>query len=213
MDKIYWNENLQTDGNVLVNTRSGPDDGSGGFGAWTAWSADLTTPTGSTIATSADRYFQFRIKLSTTDTTGVNYPYIFKAEGFNVKFTYYQVESSAEDNVEFRYKTGWRNYGDIFADKLYKKIISMHEGDTSDFKMIMRSGMQDSETQSTEDLLPAGKPNPFDSIDLTVYPKRFMSNLPPNMFGKEFDIEWYKNDTESFKVKQYAVMIEHAPVF
>jgi hypothetical protein len=202
LGKIYWNENLDTSGDVTFYTRS--SDTSTDFTSFTDdtnWHATtLTNPAGTTIPSTAYRYFQFKAVLVSTDTTGKLFPWLYKADGFVIKFDYYKEASAAETSVEFRYRTGWRNFDLPMDDKIYKKICSIHEGTTGTFNLIVEADKQDTQNYT------------FSGIDLATYPYRYVSNFTDDMYGKELRLEWYKNDSNDFKIQQYGVLLEDMPL-
>ena len=205
LDKIYWNEDLQTKGGTYANdvkfyVRTGA---SSSACTSAGWSAAVSTPAGSDISgTTTNDFFQFKCELIGADTTEYLYfPYLYKSGGYVVKFTFYQAASDAEDAVEFRYRTGYRNYGKIFNDKLFKKIVSVHSGSAGTFDMIAETDVEDTQSYT------------FSGISLSDNPNRYVTNFPSTMYGKELRLEWYKNDTNDFKLKQYAVLVEACPIF
>lgn len=202
MGSISWNENLNTNNGthantVDVSTRTGgvvvPD------GTWTAWSADLTDPSGSTITSVANQYFQFKVIFTCADATGIYFPTLYKASGFVIKATYYKVSSASESAVEFRYRTGWRNYGKAMSDKNFRKIVSVHDGTTGIVSIIAQTDLQDTQEYTF-------------NINLVNNSKRWDSNFPSTMYGRELNLEWYKNDANDFTFKQYALVLENMPV-
>lgn len=63
--RLFWGEDLPVATDITVTTRSGPTatvDGS-----WSGWSGGETDPFGSIIESPDNRYFQYRLTLSTTD--------------------------------------------------------------------------------------------------------------------------------------------------
>lgn len=215
MGSIYWNPELNTDGTIRLYTRTSADGAS-----WSAWSAALTNAAGSAITSAPNIYFQYKVELSTTDITGINFPYIYKADGYNIKFTYWKTMAVAETAVEFIYRTGWRNLDQPFDDKIYRKLILMHDGNASSgivgagddiippnslsvIKVTVECGEQN--TQSTADIVP---PWAGTSVSLLNNPFRWYTTLPDNMYGKELRLTVYKNDTYEYKLRQYAVMLE-----
>lgn len=64
---ISWTYNSPSSTSILVSTRSGPT--STPDSSWSAWSSSYNTPSGSTLASPTNRYWQYRTTLSTTDTT------------------------------------------------------------------------------------------------------------------------------------------------
>ena len=192
MLKIYWNEELGDYGTVYVQTRSGavavPD------GTWTAWSANLTTPGGSTIVTAADDYFQFRIVMSTSNISYT--PKIVLADGYVVKFTYFK-GAFLPQNVPFYYGTGYRNFGQPHADKIYKKLIVVH------------SGVGTYVLTWTTDLGYTGSW----TVDMdTANPMVFESFYPSNAYGRKIKIDITKDDTSALTVKEIMGLWSPRPI-
>ncbi len=213
MGSMFWNENKNDDSgtytnDVVVHTRTGvylngdgtaPSDTDGGDPS-AYHETTLTLPAGSVIASTAAKYFQYKIVFSSNDDTGKFYPYLYKTGGYLIKATYSKISTPAETAVEFRFRTGWRNYGLAFEDKMFKKIVSLHEGDTGAFDIIVEADLEDTQTYT------------FSGIDLALSPKRWVSNMPSTIHGKELRLEWYKSDNNDFKVKQFGVVIEPQPI-
>ena len=197
MGSMYWNEVLTDYGDIKFYTRT--SDSLTAFTSWTddtGWSAVLTNPAGSLITSSPLKYLQFKVVFTTSDTTGINFPYIYKANGYDIRFTYWKNRAIAENSVEFRYRTGWRNFDEPFYDKIYRKLIALHEGTAGYFDCIIETDMQTTQTKT------------FSSVPLATYPSRWYTTLPDNMYGKELRLEWYKNDNEDFKLRQFSLSIE-----
>jgi hypothetical protein len=208
---MFWNENLAVQGAVIHGdvtlwTRSGdflditglaPSDTDGGVA--NAWEGPLTEPSGTLIPSLPANYFQFQVRMTTDDSTGIYFPWLYKAEGFVTKATFWKLEVPAESALTFRYQTGYRNFDLPFADKIFRKVVSVHEGEgTFNLRVYLR-------------------PNPLVAIhtftiDMTVNPNRWVSNFPPTVYGPDISLEWYKNDNEVFNIKQYGITMEPTPL-
>jgi hypothetical protein len=185
LDKLFWNVTItapSTD-DIVFNIRSGPTavpDGS-----WTAWSADLTDPNGSIIPTAADSYVQYRIVFSADDTQNDN-PRVYFTNAFVVKYTYAKGNVSAETSVNFHYDIGRRNFDDPMSDKIFKKIQSVHVGDSGSFTV-------DWDTENA---------NGSFVIDLSVNPSKWDSFFQDTAMGREINFKFSKNDLIDFKIKE-----------
>ena len=155
-------------------------------------------------------YFQFKVTFESTDTTGKLFPYIYNAGGYNIKWTYWKVSATAETSVEFIYRTGWRNFDQPFDDKIYRKLITLHEGTEGYFTAQLEADENDTQTTfNNNQPYPAVlEPSPFQSVSLTQYPNRWYTTLPDYMYGKELRLTIYKNDNYAYRLRQYAVMLE-----
>ncbi|MDP2942412.1 MAG: hypothetical protein Q8O36_02725, partial [Candidatus Omnitrophota bacterium] len=149
--------------------------------------------------------FQFKIEMTSTDTPSyVEFPYLYYANSFVIKFDYYKVQTNAETSVEMIYRTGYRNFDSPLQDKIFKKIVSVHEraetGTSGYFNL--NYDIDDGE----------GTPYSFNNIDLTAYPYRWESFFPDTAFGRAVRFQWYKNDIYDFKIKQLGVVMTSEPV-
>lgn len=206
LGRIYWHENLAsvggtTYGDVKVYTRG--SDTSTDFTTFTddtGWSAAFTNPAGSDISgETAYRYFQYKIVFSSTN--GLYFPYVYKADGYVVKLEYYKRETVAETSLEFRYRTGWRNFDLPMDDKIYRKLVSIHKGEEyTEYDLIIEADKQDTQEYT------------FSGINLGTNPYRFITNLPSNMYGKELRLEWYNNDAYKLTIQQFGTMVEVMPL-
>ena len=198
MGNLFWNENEVTVGEVLFYTRTSNDIHA--YTDWaddTGWDGPYDVSSGSAITSDPKLYFQFKCVFSSTDHTGIIFPYLYKADGYVIKATYWKLIMAAESTVAFRYKTGYRNFEQPFEDKIYKKVVSVHEGSAGTFDLIA-----DIRTATYT----------FSAISLTTFPQRWVSNFPASMYGPELSLEWYKNDAEDFKIKQYGIIMEPCPL-
>jgi hypothetical protein len=64
---ISWTFTTPTNTSVLVSTRSGASNSS--FASWSSWSSDYATSTGSTVTSPRNRYYQYRVQLTTANNT------------------------------------------------------------------------------------------------------------------------------------------------
>ncbi len=207
LGNMYWNESLGAYGDVNVYTRNASTDA---LCQAASWSTALSNPAGSPIVStggSSDpndmKYFQFKIVLTSSDMPNyVDFPYLYYAGSYLVKFDYYKVQSNAETSVEFIYRTGYRNFDKAFEDKIFKKIISIHEkADTGDAGYFSLSYDIDERSTYT-----------FSNIDLTQYPYRWESFFSDSAFGRRIRFQWYKNDIYDFKIRQVGSVITVEPI-
>ena len=208
LGNMYWNQYLGTYGTVSVYTRNAST--SSGCSSST-WSSALSNPAGSPIVSTggstnpADmQYFQFKVVMTTAQTQTPNpdyaqFPCLFQESSYVIKFDYYKALNAAESAVEFKYRTGYRNFDEPFADKIYKKIVSVHEGIEG---QVTLSYDLDNETGQSYSY----------TIDLSQDSYRWESFFPDTAFGRAIRFEWYKNDAYDFKIKQIGAIIESEPV-
>ena len=193
LKKIYWNETISGTDNVLIHTRTGASQGACEAASW---SAALTEPNGSDIASTANVWIQYKIELTATDTTVAN-PRVYFTNGYVVKYIYAQIGADADDAVEFRYKIGVRNFKLPLADKIFKKIGARYEGTQGSILVKW-------ETENTT----GGE---F-TVDLSSLPERWDSFFPSDAFGKEITLEFYKNDLYDLKLKEFRLYYSPEPI-
>ncbi len=209
LGNMYWNEYLGLHGDVNIYTRNASTDA---LCQAASWSTGLTNPAGSPIVSTGGstdpndlKYFQFKIEMASTDTPNyAEFPYLYYANSCVVKFDYYKVQTNAETSVELIYRTGSRNFDLPLQDKIFRKIISVHEkpdtGPAGYFNLSYDIDDGD------------GTSYAFSNIDLELYPHRFESFFPDTAFGRAIRFQWYKNDIYDFKIKQLGVVMTSEPV-
>jgi hypothetical protein len=107
LDRIYWNETLGPYGSAQFQVRTGavavPD------GSWTSYSSAVTNPNGSDISgTGGNTYIQVKITLATS--SNLQYPQLFKANGYLFQIGYLPVGANYETSVYTVWQTGFRNF-------------------------------------------------------------------------------------------------------
>lgn len=103
LDKVYWNEQLGSFGNVTFAVRTA-SSASGIPGA--SWSSEVTTPSGSDISgTAADKFIQIRATLSTSNFSQT--PTVFLDDSFIIKLTYNKSGTTGESSILSFIQTGY----------------------------------------------------------------------------------------------------------
>lgn len=125
LDKLYWNENLGSYGDITFQIRTGgvavPD------GTWTAWSSEYSSPLGSDISSgTANTYIQLRANLSTSDINFTSNLYL--SDGFVVKMSYYKIGSVYETSILSNLETGWVDFGIPGYKKIIERITISYQG-------------------------------------------------------------------------------------
>jgi len=162
-----------------------------------AWSTALTDPNGSIIASTAAEWFQYKMEF-TCATTTANNPRVYFLDGFVSKYTYQAGATNAETSVNWQYSVGFRNFKEPFLDKIFKKVITVHEGSEGSFTF-------EWETENTS------TSNTF-IIDLTNYTKRWESYFPSTAMGKEINFTMSKNDLYDFRLKEIKGLYSPIPI-
>lgn len=125
-DKLYWNEDLGSFGDVTFAIRSASS--SAGVDSAT-WSSEVSDPSGSDLSGfTANDYTQLRATLSTTDITTT--PQLYLENFFVIKMSYNRSGAAgAESSILSLVESGWDNFGDE-RPKIIKEIQVFYTGDT-----------------------------------------------------------------------------------
>lgn len=182
MGSIYWNEQLGTGGDVNVYTRTGATEAAC---LAASWSSALSSPNGSAIASTAAAFFQFKMVLSTTDITLT--PKIVYQDGYVMKFTYTPGGKVVSTDIPFEIDLGDRNFGFPYIDKIYKKVVLVHEGTLGNVILYWETD--------------EGYSGSF-TISLSTYPNRWESFFPSTAYGRNIRFRVYKSDTNDYRVKE-----------
>lgn len=159
------------------------DDGTSVY--FKEWSAALSDPNGEDIASTVDDWIQVKIEMTANSMAGS--PKIYFTNGYLLRFDYYRGSSTmAETDVEFIYRFGFRNFDAPMLDKIFKKITSIHDGDSGNVTL-------EWETEYA---------NGSFIFALENYPNRWESFFPSNAFGRKIDFTIYKNDANDFTLKE-----------
>jgi hypothetical protein len=191
---LYWNEILIGSDNAVFHFRTGATKAACEAAGW---SAAITNPNGFDLSSlvTANVWVQYKIEFTAADTR-VSNPRVYFLDSFVVKFSYTQAVTYAEDAVEFRYKTGFRNFDQPFLDKIYKKLVTYHDG--TDGSMIVK---WETENASGEFV-----------VDLSTFRERWESFFQDNAMGRNLSVEIYKNDLYDFKLKEMQGAFANLPM-
>lgn len=181
---LYWHHRLyHEDDTVTFSVRTGdvetPD------ATWTAWSA-FTDQQSDISSVTGDTYLQVKCELSANSTAGS--PRVYFSKGFLIKYSYRVGGAEAETAVEFVYEIGERNFSEPFLDKVFKRIISVHEATSSDGTFQITWETENSSGSFT--------------VDTANTPERWSSFFPSDAMGKEINLKIYKNDLLDIKIKE-----------
>ena len=130
LDKIYWNEDLGSSGNVTFQVRLGA---TAGACAATSWNTAVANPNGSDLsAITGNSFIQIRANLTTSDTAYT--PYLFQTDGYLFKLLYSKLGSLNETSVLSVYKTGWKDFGIPGYKKQIQRIKVFYKGTAGTLK-------------------------------------------------------------------------------
>lgn len=124
LDKIYWNEDLGSFGEVTWAIRTAST--SGGLSA-ASWSSEYSSPSGSDISdVTGNVWIQLRATLSTTDISET--PTLFLEDSFVMHLTYQQAGSNGESSILSLWKSGFTDFGAGESSKRIREIQVYYEG-------------------------------------------------------------------------------------
>ena len=125
-DKLFWREELGATGDVTFQIRT---DDNIGMASPSAWSTAVSDPAGSDISgTSAERYLQVRINLSTSD---IDFgPTLTTSGAYLFRLVYLKTGSTKESDFLSKWDSGWRDLDPKSAWKKISRIRVFYQGTT-----------------------------------------------------------------------------------
>lgn len=124
LDKIFWNEELGSAGNVTFAIKLASSEG-GLPGA--SWSSEYSDPSGSDISgVTANTWCQIRATLTTSDYTVT--PYVVLEDNFLFHMTYQRVATTGETSILSVWKGGFTDLGSGERPNRIKEIQVFYEG-------------------------------------------------------------------------------------
>jgi hypothetical protein len=124
LDKVYWNENLGSFGNVTWAIKTASTEG-GLSGA--SWSSEFSDPSGSDISgETANAWIQLRATLSTTDIEFT--PELFLENSFVMHMTYQKEGSLGESSILSLWQSGFSDLGGGENPKRVKEVQVYYTG-------------------------------------------------------------------------------------
>lgn len=106
LNKLYWNETLNSYGDLEFRIRLASTAATIPAAAWSDYYSD---PSGSDVSgVTANDFMQLQANLSTTDI--IYTPELDQSENFVINLAYSELGSSGETSIESIYKTGWLDF-------------------------------------------------------------------------------------------------------
>lgn len=193
LGNIFWNETIAdaTNDDVVIHTRTGANQTACEAASW---SAALTDPNGSTIASTAADWLQYKIEFTAADTTANN-PRVYFTNAYVLKYSYEKGNVEAETSVNFKYDIGFRNFDTPLQDKSFKKIGTVHEGSVGSFVVAW-------ETNNNDDSF---------NVELSANPDAWESFFQDTAIGKKIDLSVSKNDLQPFRLSEIKGLYSEFP--
>lgn len=209
LDKIYWNEDLGSYGDVTFAIRTGA---SSGAVSAAAWSSEYSSPSGSDISgLTANSYIQIRAKLTTSNFQFT--PYVVLEDSFLAKVTYNRSGVTGETSVASFWKSGYTDL-DIPQNPKRIKEIQIHYTGTSG---TLTFGYENDEGTSTKTF----------SVDLSIDPNASRTDqyygtttdkvyvyVPPvtdSAVGRKFRFSVTENGTTEWQIRRVVIRGEASP--
>jgi len=124
LDKIFWNEDLGSSGNITFAIKTAASEGALSSASW---SSEFSDPSGSDIsALSANDWIQIRATLTTSDYTET--PELFLEDSFVFHLTYQKEGSVSESSVLSLWQSGFTDFSAGENPKRIKEIQVFYEG-------------------------------------------------------------------------------------
>ena len=149
------------------------------------WDGGLTDSNGSAITSDAADWLQYCIVFTASESKVYN-PQVYFTNGYVIKYEYHAGVTVAESSVNFEYGIGFRNFDEPSLDKVFKKMITAHEGSAGSYQVYW-------ETENSTGTF---------TIPLYDYPLYWDSYFPSDCMGKKIDFTIKKNDLNSFRVSE-----------
>lgn len=194
-DKLYWNENNNIYGDVEFYIRSSTD-------ATACLSATLssaiTNSAGSDISSiTANRYVQYIASMSTSNIAYS--PYLYKANNYVVKLTYFKESATVETTIPMRWTSGWIQLAPGYKVTL-KKIDMYYESDSIG-------------TFTTTFTNWSGKTNSWE-INLATNPSHCEKYFTGGKFlADAFTIDFQESSLNNFKIKKMSLIYDVEPLY
>jgi hypothetical protein len=121
---LFWNERLNTTGDVNFYVRTGATTGAVNAAAW---SGPYSNPNFNDIsAVTAAKYIQVKAELETTLLT--NTPELFVSNGYLLRITYRKTAAFVEPAFTGTWTSGWNNFEVAGTKKTIKRIRVFYKG-------------------------------------------------------------------------------------
>ncbi len=208
-NKIYWNETLPTAGSaVTMAVRSAPTVDSVGSANWSAWSSEVSNPSGSNIsANTAQNVIQYRISM-TTDTYA-NSPTVYSTNNYVVDLSYNISQGASETTIPFEWKSGWSDLGAPAYKKSLKKMYIQYESAGTGTLNIQFNNWTSTGTQTNYNY---ATPVNF-AINLTTNPSEYIAYFPNGQYnGELFNIDITESSLNPLKIKRIVIVYNIEPL-
>lgn len=203
LDKIYWNENLGTYGNITFAIKTASS--SAGL-AGASWSSEFSSPSGSDISgLSANTWIQIRATLTSSVYTET--PELYLEDSFVFHLTYQQDgASSAETSILSVWESGFTDLGSGERPNRIKEVQVYYEGTAGTLNVNLEN---DSGTAYSFDINLATSPSAsttdsyFGNSTEKIYTYIALSGA--NMTGRKWKIRVTESGATSFKVNRIVI--------
>jgi hypothetical protein len=207
-NKLYWNESLNTYGNITWQVRAGATSSAC---TEALWSTAVSSPAGSDLSSAtAGRYIQLRVNFSTTN---INYsPTLYSYGGYVAKLTYSTESATTESAFTSLWEKGWEDLEPAGTLKLLKRVRIYYEGEVGSFTFGWKNEEGDIDRSLT--------------VDLTINPDDVANDAYTGIIPEKVYEYWFAMDTigqlwwfslsdtsvNSWKIKRIELLYEPMPI-
>lgn len=173
LDKLYWNEDLGSAGDITFAIRLAATSGAV---SGESYSSEFSDPSGSDISgETANNFIQIRASLSTTDITLT--PELIRSNNFSIKMVYAKEGSAAETSIPTVYKTGAMSFGAPDDMKMLWSIPVYYTGTAGTITFRITDMEGDVDVSFTIDLSVDPSDDPDDFYTGTTTGKKYTYNF------------------------------------
>jgi hypothetical protein len=219
---LFWNEDLNTYGDVTFQIRTGA---TAGLCSAATWSSAFTNPNYNDIsAVTASNYIQVKINMTTTQIA--NSPELIVRDGYLFRLTYLRTETgNLETAFVGTWESGWKDLGLPQYKKTMKRIRVYYQGTTGTLAVNYRNDDGDVNNTFTINMaqtvpadLDADKHYEYrgrDEHKIFTYFPPLNSATTNYAVGQAFRFKVYDNSasTTDWKVERIEVLYDPNPIF
>jgi len=124
LDKLYWNEDLGSFGDITFAIKTATS--SAGLGA-ASWSSEFSSPTGSDISGLTARDW-IQVRATLTSSVYTETPELYLEDSFLFHLTYKRSATTSEGSIASVWTSGWSNLGSGENPNRIKEVHVYYEG-------------------------------------------------------------------------------------
>jgi hypothetical protein len=207
-NKLYWNEDLNTYGNITWQVRAGATSGAC---TSASWSTAVTSPSGSDLsAATAGRFIQLRANFSTTDIAYT--PTLYSYGGYVAKLTYSTESATTESAFTSLWEKGWEDLEPAGKLKLLKRVRIYYEGEVGTFTFGWKNEEGDIDRSTNIDLTVSPSTSSADEYTGSTTEKIYEYWFAMDTIGQLWNFSISDTSVNSWKIKRIELLYEPMPI-